>query len=55
MRNFIFICLLCFVTQNAFSEHLDLDQLLRDVKKTQGIEARINKTREAQFLAEKNQ
>ena len=48
MRNLIFICLLCFGTQNAFAEHLGLDQLLRDVKKTQGLEARINKTREAQ-------
>ncbi|MCK5120480.1 MAG: MotA/TolQ/ExbB proton channel family protein [Methylococcales bacterium] len=55
MRNLIFICLLCFGTQNAFAEHLGLDQLLRDVKKTQGLEARINKTREAQFLAKKNQ
>lgn len=55
MKKIIFICLLCLGAQNVIAKHLGLDQLLRDVKKTQGIEARINKTREAQFLAEKNQ
>ncbi|MEE9354903.1 MAG: MotA/TolQ/ExbB proton channel family protein [Methylococcaceae bacterium] len=38
----------------AKAEHLDLDQLLREVKKSQGIEGKINRKREARFLAEKN-
>ena len=54
MKNFFLTLLLIFGTQTANAEHLDLDQLLRDVKKTQGIEAKINKARESQFLAEKN-
>ncbi|MCK5189532.1 MAG: hypothetical protein KAR12_05710, partial [Methylococcales bacterium] len=49
----IFILLLA-TSQIVVAEHLDLDQLLRDVKKTQGAEAKINKAREARFLAEKN-
>ncbi|MCK5477520.1 MAG: hypothetical protein KAI44_01255, partial [Methylococcales bacterium] len=49
----IFILLLA-TSQVVVAEHLDLDQLLRDVKKTQGAEAKINKAREARFLAEKN-
>lgn len=40
---------------NTWAEHLTLDQLLRDVKKSQGIEGKINREREARFLAEKNQ
>ncbi len=39
----------------AQAVHLDLDQLLRDVKKSQGLEGKINREREARFLAEKNQ
>lgn len=31
----------------------DLDQLLRDVKQRQMLERKINRTREAEFLAEK--
>jgi biopolymer transport protein ExbB len=54
MKNFILSVLLIFASQIVNAKHLDLDQLLRDVKKTQGIEAKINKVREAQFLAEKN-
>ena len=54
MKKLIFFFLLFSVTQTVIAEHLDLDQLLRDVKKTQGREAKINRTRESQFLAEKN-
>ncbi len=54
MKIFTFLCLLLFLSQGVIANHLDLDQLLREVKKNQGIEARINKTREAQFLSEKN-
>jgi len=54
MKQLIYIFLLCFSSQVVIAEHLDLDQLLREVKKTQGIDAKINKARESQFLAEKN-
>lgn len=46
--------LLILSIQTGFAEHLGLDQLLREVKKSQGLESKINKAREAQFLAEKN-
>ncbi|WP_031434311.1 MotA/TolQ/ExbB proton channel family protein [Methylomarinum vadi] len=52
MKKFILISL-CFIVQTALAEHLDLDQLLREVKKSQGVEAKINRAREAEFLAEK--
>lgn len=37
----------------VFAEHLDLTQLLREAQKIQGIEGKINKEREAKFLANK--
>jgi biopolymer transport protein ExbB len=43
-----------FWVQIASATHLDLDQLLRDVKSSQRSEAKINQAREAEFLAEKN-
>ncbi len=43
-----------FFISTANAKHLDLDQLLREVKKSQGIESKINRARESQFLAEKN-
>ncbi len=49
------IMLLLFFPPLAFSEHLDLDQLLRAVKKSQTTDAKINRDREAAFLAEKQQ
>ncbi len=55
MKKHILITLLLLSCAHpVLAEHLGLDQLLRDVKKSQGIEAKINKVREAQFLAEKN-
>jgi len=54
MKKLIFVFLIFFSTQAVIAEHLDLDQLLRQVKKSQGVEAKINKTRESQFLTEKN-
>nr|WP_305909767.1 hypothetical protein [Methylomarinum sp. Ch1-1]MDP4522702.1 hypothetical protein [Methylomarinum sp. Ch1-1] len=53
MKKLILITLM-LATPAAIAEHLDLDQLLRDVKRSQGTEARINRVREAEFLAEKN-
>jgi biopolymer transport protein ExbB len=43
------------LSQSVLAKHLDLDQLLREVKQSQGVQGKINKTREARFLAEKNQ
>ncbi len=56
MKQLIFILIVFFGLHGGVNaEHLDLDQLLREVKKTQGHDAKINRTREAQFLAKKNQ
>jgi len=38
---------------NVWAEHQNLDQLLHDVQHTQTLERKINRAREAQFLAEK--
>ena len=54
MKNIIFLCAFLFLAQSAVADHLGLDQLLREVKKSQGVEAKINKSRESQFLADKN-
>ncbi len=55
MKKIIFFFLLSWLGLSmAMAEHLGLDQLLREVKKSQGIEAKINKNRESKFLAEKN-
>ena len=55
MRTFILMTVVCLLApQILLAEHLGLDQLLRDVKKSQGLEAKINKARESSFLAEKN-
>jgi biopolymer transport protein ExbB len=54
MKNIIILCSFLFIAQSAVADHLGLDQLLREVKKSQGVEAKINKTRESQFLADKN-
>lgn len=53
MRHLLLTTLL-LISQGLMAEHLDLDQLLREVKKNQGAEARINRVREAEFLTEKN-
>lgn len=54
MNRMVLIVAGLLLINTAWAEHLDLDQLLRDVKKSQGIEGRINRQREARFLAEKN-
>ncbi len=54
MKRLVLLFLFSLNVQLVFAEHLDLDQLLRNVKKSQGVEAKINRSREAQFLAEKN-
>ena len=53
MKIVIGLCLALFVSNNAWSGHQDLDQLLRDVKQRQINERKINQAREAEFLAEK--
>lgn len=52
-KSFVTILLAACFFNNAFGEHLALDQLLERVKKTQGIEGKINREREAKFLAQK--
>ncbi|OQK16416.1 hypothetical protein AU255_00455 [Methyloprofundus sedimenti] len=48
--SFIFALILA---HNAYAGSQDLNQLLRDVKQRQAQERKLNKTREAEFLAEK--
>ncbi len=55
MKKLALMLLTILATQPVIAEHLDLDQLLRDVKRSQSVESKINRTRESQFLAEKNQ
>ncbi len=54
MKKIIPVLFILLATQSVVAKHLDLDQLLREVKKTQGLEAKINKSRESKFLSEKN-
>jgi len=55
MKKVLIIVSVFLFNQSALAKHLDLDQLLREVKQSQGVQGKINKTREARFLAEKNQ
>ncbi len=41
------------LSNSVWAAHQGLDQLLRDVKQRQSVEHKINKVREAEFLAEK--
>lgn len=54
MKKLSYFLLILLFPQIVSAEHLGLDQLLREVKKSQGVEAKINRAREAQFLAEKH-
>ena len=54
MKRLRYLLLILLIPQIVGAEHLGLDQLLREVKKSQGVEAKINRAREAQFLAEKH-
>ncbi len=54
MRIFVLI-LLSLLAPFIQAEHLDLDKLLREVKRERQAEAKIDRQREAKFLAEKNQ
>ncbi len=51
MKKLIFIFLTLVFCHSAVAEYLDLDKLLRDIRQTQSAEGRINKDKEAQFLA----
>lgn len=54
MKIILFI-VLNVLTLSASAKHLDLDQLLQKVKREHSSEAKINRQREAHFLAEKTQ
>ncbi len=55
MKQLAIILSLVFLSSTVRAEHLDLDQLLKEVKQAQSRERKINKQREAKFLSEKNQ
>ncbi|MCK5354808.1 MAG: DUF3450 family protein [Methyloprofundus sp.] len=46
--------MLILLSNQVTAKHLDLDQLLTEVKKIQGVEGKINRERESHFIAEKN-
>ena len=54
MKKITFCLLLTLSIHPAFAQQLNLDQLLQNVKASQGKEAKINKARESKFIAEKN-
>lgn len=54
MKRWFIFGLLVSVSAPVLAEHLDLDRLLRDVKTAHSREGKINREREARFLAEKN-
>lgn len=54
MRTILFSALLTIWTHPILAGQLNLDQLLQNVKTSQQQEAKINKTRESQFIAKKN-
>ena len=55
MNKLIFIIAFLLATPQALlAEHLGLDQLLKEVKRAQGLDAKTNRAREAEFLSEKN-
>lgn len=55
MKKILLIISVFLFSLSVSAKHLDLDQLLREVKQSQGVQGKINKAREARFLAEKNQ
>ncbi len=50
-----FMIVSLLLNSSALADSLDLDQLLKKVKSQQGIDSRINRQREAEFLAQKQQ
>lgn len=55
MKWLVLIAVLFITIPIGYAEHLDVDRLLRQVKEAQGTEGKINREREARFLADKNQ
>ncbi len=55
MRISLLLVMIVAAAGNVAAKHLDLDELLREVKRSQGVEGKINQQRESRFLQEKNQ
>ncbi len=49
----LFICISLLLTNNLWASEQSLSQLLTDIKKNQRLERTLNSSREAEFLAEK--
>jgi len=49
----LFICISLLLTNNLWASEQSLSQLLADIKKNQRLERTLNSSREAEFLAEK--
>lgn len=52
MRAILLLLAGLLLSGTVFAEHLSLDQLLKEIQKTQGVEGKINREREARFLAD---
>jgi len=52
MRLMILLLAGLLLSGNAIADRLSLDQLLKEIQKSQGIEGKINREREARFLAD---
>ena len=55
MRTVMIIINILLFSNTVFAKQLSLDQLLLEVKQSQGAQGKINKARESQFLKDKNQ
>lgn len=55
MTRVILILVILLGASNSQAEHLDLDQLLREVKQSRSAQGKVNREREARFQADKTQ
>ena len=52
MRVMTLLLTVLLLSGNAIADRLSLDQLLKEIQKSQGIEGKINREREARFIAD---
>lgn len=55
MIRYILLALVLMPIVGAKADHIDLDKLLREVKQSHGREAKINREREARFIAQRGE
>lgn len=55
MIRYILLALVLMPVAGVKADHIDLDKLLREVKQSQGREAKVNREREARFVAQRGE